>query len=133
MIATLGVAGTGRAGTVNAFAINLKNLGGDDTVRFSAGVLPTGATLVCNPANISIAGSQQVNVLCLIALPEAPDRTDFSVVATSDTVVPALSQTVTVPLKPLKLPLSCALDVDGDSRVDTAIDGVLLTRYLLGF
>ena len=64
---------------------------------------------------------------------EAPDRADFSVVVSSTTAVPAASQTVTVPLTPLKLPLSCALDIDGDNRVDPAIDGLLLTRYLLGF
>lgn len=131
--ATLGAAGTWRAGTANAFAVNLKNLGGDDTVSFSPGTLPTGATLTCNPSSIAVPGSEQVNVLCSINLPEAPDRADFSVVVTSTTAVPATSQTVTIPLAPLKLPLSCALDIDGDNRVDPAVDGVLLTRYLLGF
>ncbi len=133
VVAAIGASGTWRAGTVNAFAINLKNLGGDDTVSFAPGTLPSGATLTCNPSSMAIPGSEQVNVLCSIFLPEAPDRADFSVVVLSTTAVPAASQTVTVPLTPLKLPLSCALDIDGDNRIDPAIDGLLLTRYLLGF
>ena len=133
VVASMGAAGTWRAGTVNAFAINLKNLGGDDTVSFAPGTLPSGATLTCSPSSMAIPGSEQVNVLCSIFLPEAPDRADFSVVVSSTTAVPAASQTVTVPLTPLKLPLSCALDIDGDNRIDPAIDGLLLTRYLLGF
>jgi hypothetical protein len=133
VVVSMGAAGTWRAGTVNAFAINLKNLGGDDTVSFAPGTLPSGATLTCNPSSMAIPGSEQVNVLCSIFLPEAPDRADFSVVVSSTTAVPAASQTVTVPLTPLKLPLSCALDIDGDNRIDPAIDGLLLTRYLLGF
>lgn len=133
VVASMGTAGTWRAGTVNAFAINLKNLGGNDTVSFASGTLPTGATLTCNPTSLAVPGSEQVNVLCSIFLPEAPDRGDFSVVVSSTTAVPAVTQTVTIPLTPLKLPLSCALDIDGDNRVDPAVDGVLLTRYLLGF
>ncbi len=133
VVASMGAAGMWRAGTVNAFALNLKNLGGDDTVSFAPGTLPSGATLTCNPSSMVIPGSEQVNVLCSIYLPEAPDRADFSVVVSSATAVPAVAQTVTVLLTPLKLPLSCALDIDGDNRVDPAVDGVLLTRYLLGF
>ena len=127
--ASVGVTGTWRGGTVNAFAINLKNLGGSDTVSLVAGTLPTGATMTCNPGSITLPGSEQVNVLCSLYLPETVDRTDFTVNVTSATS----AQAVTVPLTPLKLPLSCALDVDGDNRVDPAVDGLLLTRYLLGF
>jgi len=133
VIASQSTSPTWRAGTVNAFAINLKNLGGNDAVSFAPGVLPTGAAVTCNPTSIAVPGSEQVNVLCSIFLPEAPDRGDFSVVVSSTTAVPAVAQTVTIPLTPLKLPLSCALDIDGDNRVDPAVDGVLLTRYLLGF
>lgn len=127
--AGIGATGTWRAGTVNAFAINLKNLGGSDTVSLTAGTLPTGATLTCNPGSITLPGSEQVNVLCSLYLPEIVDRTDFTVNVTSA----SSSQAVTVLLTPIKLPLSCALDVDGDNRVDPAVDGLLLTRFLLGF
>ena len=127
--AGIGATGTWRAGTVNAFAMNLKNLGGSDSVSLTAGMLPTGATMTCNPGSITLPGSEQVNVLCSLNLPEAVDRTDFTVNVSSATS----AQAVTVQLTPLKLPLSCALDVDGDNRVDPAVDGLLLTRYLLGF
>ena len=122
------------SGITTIGASNNTELSAPRTIMFvSPGTLPTGATLTCNPSSIAVPGSEQVNVLCSINLPEAPDRADFSVVVTSTTAVPATSQTVTIPLAPLKLPLSCALDIDGDNRVDPAVDGVLLTRYLLGF
>lgn len=120
---------TWRAGTVNAFAMNLKNLGGTDTAALGAGTLPTGASLNCSPNSVALLGSEQINVLCSLHLPEAPDRADFSVAVTTASG----TQQVIVPLIPLKLPLSCALDIDGDNHVDPVIDGVLLTRYLLGF
>lgn len=129
IVAGVGAVATWRAGTMNAFAMNLKNLGGDDTVSLSAGTLPSGSTLTCNPASVALPGSQQVNVLCSVFLPETVDRADFTVTVATATS----SQVVTVPLVPLKLPLSCALDIDGDNRVDPKIDGLLLTRYLLGF
>ena len=83
--AGIGATGTWRAGTVNAFAMNLKNLGGSDSVSLTAGTLPTGATMTCNPGSITLPGSEQVNVLCSLNLPEAVDRTDFTVNVTSAT------------------------------------------------
>jgi Heterokaryon incompatibility protein Het-C len=129
IIAQQSTSPTWRAGTVNAFAVNLKNLGGNDTVSLGAGTLPSGATLNCLPNSVALPESEQVNVLCSLQLPDAPDRGDFTVAVTTASG----PQQVTIPLRPLKLPLSCALDIDGDNRVNPEIDAVLLTRYLLGF
>ncbi len=133
VVASLATSPTWRAGTVNAFAINLKNLGGDDTVTLAGGIAPSGASVSCSPSSISVPGSQQVNVLCSTYLPEVLNRADFSVTVTSAIANSTNAQVVTIPLRPLKLPLSCALDIDGDNRIDPLIDGMLLTRYLLGF
>lgn len=38
-----------------------------------------------------------------------------------------------VPVAPAKVPLRCALKVDGDNRGDRTAAGLLPTRFLLGF